>query len=182
MRWLRLKFLRGSRQHRGRVREWLAAHPRISALLERGGCLHVDEFALARGIAVGLFVGFTPTVGIQTFMMLAGSLAFRANFFAAFIVSNVSNPLTMAPLYYGFNQLGEWLLHELPVSVAPAVTTLEDEIAHETLAIVLGSLVIAIPAATLGYFAFLALWRRLGLRLPYSAGPAAEPERAEDDG
>jgi hypothetical protein len=42
--------------------------------------------------------------------------------------------------------------------------------------------VIAIPAATLGYFAFLALWRWLGLRLPYSAGPAAEPERAEDDG
>jgi hypothetical protein len=166
MRWLRLKFLRGSRQHRGRVRAWLAAHPRISALLERGGCLHVDEFALARGIAVGLFVGFTPTVGIQTFMMLAGSLAFRANFFAAFIVSNVSNPLTMAPLYYGFNRLGQWLIDQLPISPASTVTTLGDEIAHETVAMVLGSLVIATPAAALGYFVFLWLWRRLGLHLP----------------
>jgi len=166
VRWLRLQFLRGSRQHRSRVRTWLAAHPRISGLLERGGCLHVDEFALARGIAVGLFVGFTPTVGIQTFMMLAGSLAFRANFIAAFLVSNVSNPFTVAPLYYGFNQLGEWLLAKLPVPAAPAVTTLGEEIAHETLAMVLGSLVVAIPAAALGYFLFLWLWRRLGLHLP----------------
>src|SRR6056297_551831 len=121
MRWLRFHFLKGSRQHRGRVRAWLAAHPRISKLLERGGCLHIDEFALARGIAVGFFVGFTPTVGIQTFMMLAGSLAFRANFIGAFIVSNVSNPFTMAPLYYGFNQLGEWLMLRLPILAGPPV-------------------------------------------------------------
>jgi hypothetical protein len=184
MRWLRLQFLRGSRQHRSRIRRWLEQHPRISGLLERGGCLHVDEFALARGIAVGLFIGFTPTVGIQTFMMLAASLAFRANFIAAFIVSNVSNPFTMAPLYYGFNQLGEWLMNELPISPAPAITTLGDEIAYETVAMVLGSLVIAIPAAALGYFAFLWIWRRLGLRLPYSAAPgqgAPGPASAEDD-
>ena len=181
MRWLRLQFLKGSRQHRSRVREWLEAHPRISGLLERGGCLHVDEFALARGIAVGLFVGFTPTVGIQTFMMLAGSLAFRANFVAAFIVSNVSNPFTMAPLYYGFNQLGEWLLGRLPVDPGSAVDTIGDEIAHETVAMVLGSLVIAIPAAAIGYFAFLRLWRKLGLHLPIRKSQrVASPVR--DDG
>lgn len=165
MRWLRLKFLQGSRQHRGRVRAWLYAHPRISRVLERGGCLHVDEFALARGIAVGLFVGFTPTVGIQTFMMLAGSLTFRANFVAAFIVSNVSNPLTMAPLYYGFNRLGDWFLRKLPVTPVP-VAGLGDDVARETIAMLIGSLVIAIPAAALGYFIFLWLWRKLGLHLP----------------
>jgi hypothetical protein len=181
MRWLRLKFLRGSRQHRGRVRRWLEAHPRISRILERGGCLNVDEFALARGIAVGLFIGFTPTVGIQTLLMLAGSLAFRANFVAAFIVSNVSNPFTMAPLYYGFNRLGEWLMDQLPLSPAPTVTTLGDEIAHETVAMVLGSLVIATPAAALGYFVFLWLWRSLGLRLPIRPAPRDVPARPGKD-
>lgn len=165
MRWLRLQFLKGSRQHRSRVRDWLRAHPRISSLLERGGCLHVDEFALARGIAVGLLVGFTPTVGIQTFMMLAGSLTFRANFIAAFIVSNVSNPFTMAPLYYGFNRLGDWLLKQLPVTPVP-VGDFGDEVARETLAMVIGSLAVAIPAAALGYFLFLWLWRKLDLHLP----------------
>ncbi|MGK7297198.1 MAG: DUF2062 domain-containing protein [Candidatus Wenzhouxiangella sp. M2_3B_020] len=162
------------------MREWLEAHPRISGLLERGGCLHVDEFALARGIAVGLFVGFTPTVGIQTFMMLAGSLAFRANFVAAFIVSNVSNPFTMAPLYYGFNQLGEWLLTQLPVDPGATVETIGDEIAHETVAMVLGSLVIAIPAAAIGYFVFLWLWRKLGLHLPIRKSQrVSAPERGD---
>ncbi|MBL39307.1 MAG: hypothetical protein CMP07_12945 [Xanthomonadales bacterium] len=176
MRWLRLQFLRGSRQHRGRVRAWLREHPRISGLLERGGCLNVDEYALARGIAVGLLVGFTPTVGIQTLMMLAGSLSFRANFIAAFIVSNVSNPFTMAPLYYSFNRLGSWLLQRLPVSHAP-IEGLGEEIARETLAMFIGSLAIAIPASAVGYFLFLWLWRKLGLHMPVRKSAPNEPEQ-----
>ncbi|MEX2499241.1 MAG: DUF2062 domain-containing protein [Wenzhouxiangellaceae bacterium] len=178
MRWLRLQFLRGSRQHRGRVRDWLQAHPRISGVLERGGCLNIDEYALARGIAVGFFIGFTPTVGIQTFMMLAASLSFRANFIAAFIVSNVSNPFTMAPLYYGFNRLGTWLLRRLPISHAP-VGDVGEEVVRETLAMLLGSLVIAIPAAAIGYFVFLWLWRKTGLHLPLRKG--RDDEKAADD-
>ena len=175
MRWLRLQLLRGSRQHRNRVREWLRAHPRISRLLEQGGCLHVDEFTLARGIAVGLFVGFTPTVGIQTLLMLGASLTFRANFIAAFIVSNVSNPFTLAPLYYGFNQLGDWLLKQLPVTPVP-VDDFGEEVARETLSMVLGSLAIAVPAAAMGYFVFLWLWRKLGLHFPAGRENAVNPE------
>ena len=165
MRWLRLKFLRGSRQQRSRVRDWLQRHPKISRFLERGGCLNVDEYALARGIAVGLLVGFTPTVGIQTLMMLAASLSFRANFIAAFIVSNVSNPFTMAPLYYGFYRLGSWLLERLPISHAP-ITDMVDEIARQTLAMFIGSLAIAIPASALGYFVFLWVWRKFDMHMP----------------
>ena len=156
------------------MREWLRAHPRISRLLERGGCLHVDEFALARGIAVGLFVGFTPTVGIQTLLMLGGSLTFRANFIAAFIVSNISNPFTLAPLYYGFNQLGGWLLKQLPVTPVP-VDDFGEEVARETISMVLGSLAIAVPAAAMGYFVFLWLWRKLGLHFPAGRENARQP-------
>ena len=178
MRWLRLQFLRGSRQHRSRVREWLRRHPLISRLLERGGCLNIDEYALARGIAVGLLVGFTPTVGIQTPLMLAGSLTVRANFIAAFIVSNISNPFTVAPLYFGFNRLGAWLLQRLPVSPAP-FEGLGDEIARETLEMFIGSLVIAIPASAIGYFLFLWLWRKLNLHMPVRKPEARETDRSE---
>ncbi|MFN2333947.1 MAG: DUF2062 domain-containing protein [Wenzhouxiangellaceae bacterium] len=137
----------------------------MSAVLERGGSLNVDEYALARGVAVGLVVGLTPTVGIQTFMMLIASLTFRANFPAAMVVSFVSNPLTMGPLYYGFNQLGAWLMDRLPISHAP-VSGLGQGIASETLAMVIGSLVIALPAGLIGYVLFLFFWRKLNLRLP----------------
>jgi uncharacterized protein (DUF2062 family) len=171
MRWLRLKFFQRSRQHRERLRSWLERHPRVSALLERGGCLHVDEFALARGVSLGLFVGLTPTVGIQTAMMIAGSLMFRANFPAAFIVSFVSNPVTMAPLYYGFHELGVALMRWLPVTRA-AAESLGQNFAADTIATLIGSMAVAIPAAVVGYFAFLALWRGLGLRMPFLKGGA----------
>ncbi len=163
MRWLRLKLFRGARSNRHRLRDWLAAHPRISRLLERGGCLHVDEYAIARGVAVGLLIGLTPTVGIQTFMMIGASLSFRANFIAAYIVSFVSNPVTMAPLYYGFSQLGGLLLRHSPL--APShIEGLAEEVAQETLELVIGSLMIAIPASVCGYFLFLWLWRVLHIQ------------------
>lgn len=165
MRWLRLQFLRRHRQHRGRIREWIEAHPRLVRILERGGALHIDETTLARGVAVGLFIGMTPTVGIQTVMMLIAAFAFRANFFAAFIVSNVSNPFTMAPLYWGWNRLGHWLINRLPIEPV-AINSLGEEVAYETMAMFVGSLMTALPASVLGYFGFLWLWRKLGLTIP----------------
>jgi uncharacterized protein (DUF2062 family) len=165
MRWLRLQFLRRHRQHRHRVRGWIESHPRLVRILERAGAMHIDETTLARGIAVGLFIGMTPTVGIQTAMMLVAAFAFRANFFAAFVVSNVSNPLTMAPLYYGWNQLGHWLIDRLPIQPF-SVDGIGEEIAFETVSMLLGSLVTAVPSAVLGYVGFLWLWRVLDLRLP----------------
>lgn len=159
MRWFRLQFLKRARSQRNRIRQWLEGRPRLAAFLERSGCLHVDEFAVGRGIALGLFIGLTPTVGIQTVLMVIGSMVFRANFPAAFLVSFVSNPLTVAPLYYGFNRLGQLLLSLLPISL-PDVGDLGEEIARETLEIFLGSMVIAIPVAVTGYFMGTLLWRR----------------------
>lgn len=172
MRWLRLQFLRRHRQHRHRVRDWIEAHPRLMRFLERAGAMNIDETTLARGIAVGLFIGMTPTVGIQTGMMLVAAFAFRANFFAAFVVSNVSNPLTMAPLYYGWNQLGHWLIDRLPIQPL-SIDGIGEEIAFETVSMLLGSLVTAIPSAVLGYVGFLWLWRALNLRLPGERGRSA---------
>jgi len=165
MRWLKLKFLRGHRQHRNRIRDWIEVHPRLVRVLERGGALHIDETTLARGMAVGLFVGMTPTVGIQTVLMLVAAFAFRANFLAAFLISNVSNPLTMAPLYYGWNRLGHWLIDRLPIEPV-VIDSLGEEVAFETLAMFIGSLLTALPASALGYFGFLWLWRKLGWTIP----------------
>ncbi|PKL96087.1 MAG: DUF2062 domain-containing protein [Gammaproteobacteria bacterium HGW-Gammaproteobacteria-8] len=183
MRWLRLQFLRRHRWHRSHVRGWLESHPRLVRVLERAGALHIDETTLARGVAVGLFIGMTPTVGIQTGMMLIAAFAFRANFFAAFLVSNVSNPLTMAPLYYGWNQLGHWLIDRLPIQPFQ-IDGIGEEIAFETVSMLLGSLVTAVPSAVLGYFGFLRLWRALDLRLPGQQaqvlGDESEQRSAED--
>lgn len=186
MRWLRFRLLRDSRRRHREARQWLANHPRVARFLERTGCLNVDEYALARGIAVGMFVGLTPTVGIQTILMMLGSMTFRANFLAAFAVSWVSNPLTMAPLYFGFNRIGDavfgWLLDSMAW-----LSGVSAEIVRETAALFLGSLLVAMPASVIGYGLFLWAWRKLGLRLghkrrrtpsePIDSGAGTIPEQ-----
>lgn len=91
MRVLRLKFLQGSHQHRGMLPQRLAEHRCVSRVLERGGRLDIDEFALVRRVSAGPFVRLTPNAGIQTSMMSAGSLTFRAEVLAALVGSFVSH-------------------------------------------------------------------------------------------
>jgi uncharacterized protein len=167
--WLRNQFSRRLRRARVRTRIWLRQHPKARATLARSGSLDVDEFTLARGVAVGLFVGLTPTLGFQTPLMLGASMALRANFPAAFLVSWINNPFTVAFLYLGFHQLGEWVMERLPFRsdrLFSGLSRWKEELAEDTLALVIGSLCLAVPVAVAGYFLFLLIWRRFDLHLP----------------
>lgn len=148
---------------RARSQEWLDAHPRVAHALERTGCLSLHRRALARGVAVGLFVALTPTFGFQTALMVAGCVLLRGNFPAAFLVSWVSNPITVAPLYFAFNVLGEAIFGEVVRSTLQ-FTGLLAEAALETILLALGSLLIALPAAAAGYALFLWSWQLLAWR------------------
>jgi uncharacterized protein (DUF2062 family) len=151
-------------------------------VLERAGSLNVDEFALARGVAVGVFIGLTPTLGVQTLLILGASLMLRANFPAAFVASFVNNPLTVAPMYYGMNRLGQLLLNVLPGAGGVPLDIDEEiaeEIVEEAAALVVGSLAIAVPVAVLGYYLFLWVWRRFHLHLPRPV-PDSDADPATD--
>ena len=71
--------------------------------------LHADDppYRLAMGVALGVFIAFTPTVGIQ--MMLGAFFAWvlRANKAVAVAVVWISNPVTTVPMYYGCYKVGE---------------------------------------------------------------------------
>ena len=67
--------------------------------------LHADDppHRVALGMAVGMFVAFTPTVGIQ--MVIAGFLSWllRANKAVSMAAVWISNPATLVPIYwYGY--------------------------------------------------------------------------------
>lgn len=141
---------RQHRRSRKQSRRWRQEHPRLYALLTVGGCLHWQRESIARGIAVGLFVGLTPTVGIQTLFILIGCIAVRGYFPAAFAVSWVSNPFTIVPMYWLFNAIGDFIFGHLlkpDLLLAPVL----DNALREALLGLLGSLLIATPAAALGY-------------------------------
>ena len=59
---------------------------------------------IALGTAIGMFLGLTPTVGIQMFLVIITYyiclILFRFNCKAAIVTVYISNPLTMLPLYW----------------------------------------------------------------------------------
>ena len=67
---------------------------------------------LALGAAIGMFVGLTPTVGVQMAMvvLVAAIPKLKFNVPLACAMVWISNPLTMIPLYYGMYWLGVLLL------------------------------------------------------------------------
>ncbi|MDF1735332.1 MAG: DUF2062 domain-containing protein [Minwuia sp.] len=72
---------------------------------------------VARGVAVGLAVAFTPTVGVQLVMVLliwmlakAAGPRFRFHAISAFAWVWVTNIFTIGPIYYGFLLTGQLLL------------------------------------------------------------------------
>lgn len=138
------------RYFRTRGHAWLQTHPRTLNALEFTGCLRRGPEAIARGVFVGLFVGLTPTVGGQTLLMILGCMALRGNFPSAFAVSWVSNPFTVAPLYWLFHGLGKQVFQKLPLfdSGAWYVQGIGDDIVFAGL----GSLLLALPAAIGGYY------------------------------
>lgn len=82
------------------VRWW--SHPRT--LLRHILMLDDTPHSIALGTAVGVFVGMTPTVGIQMILVVVLSFltrrVFRFNVIAALIAIYISNPVTTVPIYW----------------------------------------------------------------------------------
>jgi uncharacterized protein len=82
-----------------------------------GKLLMLDDtpHRIALGMAIGVFISWTPTLGFQ--MLAAVPLAYllRANRVSSVIGVYLSNPLTIVPMYWLDYQLGAMLLRT-PVS------------------------------------------------------------------
>lgn len=170
-----------------RARIWLDRHPRTAAVLERTDCLRLHRRGVARGVAIGLFVALTPTVGVQTLLMLGACLLARANFPVAFGVSWISNPVTLAPLYFGYHQLGERLFSPI-VEMGLQLAGYGRNAAVDAFYVAAGSLLVALPVAIAGYFLTSWGWRRWVihrraqklLRSPGRAKDSSSPTRPGD--
>jgi uncharacterized protein len=133
-----------------RTNDWLEGNPRLRNRLQDSGSLKGGSETIARGIAIGLFIGLTPTVGFQTILMITACILFAGNFPAAFATSFISNPFTMAPIYWSFHELGEAVF-----SVIPLLSGYNDGrifgMFDEILFTGIGSLLIATPVSIGSY-------------------------------
>jgi len=73
-----------------------------------------DASSIASGLAIGVFIGATPTIPFHTALIILAGLLFRRNITAGLLGSwMVSNPLTIPILYLSQYELGRVLL-EMP--------------------------------------------------------------------
>ena len=80
----------------------------VSKKLKR---LRGSPVSLARGTAVGVFIGFAPVMPFKSMLILAITLATRSSTVAALLICTlICNPLTYLPLYYLAWLLGDLML------------------------------------------------------------------------
>ena len=75
--------------------------------------LNDTPHGVAMGVAVGVFIGLTPTVGLQMAIVALISLFIRCNRTAGCAMVWITNPVTMVPIYFGNYIVGAHLLHRL---------------------------------------------------------------------
>jgi uncharacterized protein (DUF2062 family) len=70
--------------------------------------LHADDtpHRIALGAAIGMFVAFTPTMGMQTVITLAIAALFRANKVVGLPFIWITNPVSFVPIYWSCWRLG----------------------------------------------------------------------------
>lgn len=73
-------------------------------------CLKGDPRKIAIGMAIGVFVGITPTIPLHTILSTGIVLIFRQNLTAALLGNWISNPLTIPLLYFTEYEIGQHLL------------------------------------------------------------------------
>ncbi len=152
---------------------------KVRRWLHQSGCLTFKREPIARGVGIGLLIGFTPTVGFQTAMMLGACLWLRGNFPVAFAMSWVSNPVTLPPMIYAYYQLGDKLFGSW-VKARFVGTGGIDEAMIGVVNTALGCALIAIPMALIGYFASLGMsevWNRRRHNARRERREAAKRER-----
>ncbi|MDH3976414.1 MAG: DUF2062 domain-containing protein [Deltaproteobacteria bacterium] len=115
---------------------------------------------VARGMALGVFIGMTPTMGIQMPIALFFAMILRENKIAALIGVWISNPMTVIPIYTFNFKMGKYLLGT-PDLKMPDFSSLEDifQLGYDLLMpLTMGSLVVGVVAAAVAYVATLYIY------------------------
>ncbi len=139
--------------------------------------LQGDPIAIARGVAIGVFVGITPTIPLSTISAIVLAMALRGSKIAALLCTfAVSNPVTFIPQYYFSWKIGNfltpsdllWERISLEVdfimqgaSFSECLTAI-GRLGYETIiGMVLGGCVLAAPFTVVSYFAALRFFKTL---------------------
>jgi uncharacterized protein (DUF2062 family) len=146
--------------------------------------LQVDDSParVALAFAVGVFVSFSPFLGIHTGMSLTLAFVFRLNRVAILVGTWVNNPWTIAPVYTAGTLLGCVLLGVSPTSLGAIDWKTHGRAFYEVLfegfrplllPFFVGNLIVAAVAGVVTYFVVLHTLRRRRADAAEPPSPAA---------
>jgi hypothetical protein len=132
----------------------------LGTLIHDPNLLHLNRHSVSRAMAIGLFWAMIP----MPMQMLAAAICAvpaRANLPIAAGLVWLTNPLTMPPVFYCNYKVGAWLM-DTPVKAMPMELSLawvRQMLNSHWQPLFLGSFVVGIVIAILGYVATQSYWR-----------------------
>jgi uncharacterized protein (DUF2062 family) len=142
--------LRGNRQLRFALGE----------LLHDPNLWHLNRRSVSGGVAIGLFVAWVP-LPVQTLLAALAALVCRVNLALSVVVVWVTNPVTIAPMFWSAWRIGESILgsrHE-PQRFELTVEWLSAELGQIWQPLLLGCAILGALSAGLGYLICRLAWR-----------------------
>ena len=141
-------------------------------------------------VSVALFMAWVP-VPFQMILAAGAAIAIRCNLPVAVALVWISNPVTVAPMFYGAYELGGWILDVPPVDLRIDISLqwLLHELGRVWEPFLLGCFVLGIASAVLGHVAVRLAWRahvmvswrdRRDRRIQRRRGRAAPDARAAE--
>ena len=143
-----------------RIREEPILKRVFGTLLHESNLWHLNRRSVALGVAIGLFMTFTP-FPLQMVWAAIAAMALRANLPIAVAMVWITNPLTFAPIYLSAYQLGAWVL-DLPPREMPldfSFRSVISEIDRIWKPLFVGSGILSVTASILGYVLTNLLWK-----------------------
>jgi uncharacterized protein len=132
----------------------------LEAFLHNHNLWCINRYSTRCAFAVGTFAALMP-VPFQSLLAVGLSIFFRANIPIAFAMCWVTNPFTMAPIFYICYNIGSLILNQ-PTEAVELYASFEwimGSISTVGGAFLLGSLILAIFCSVFMFFAVDCLWR-----------------------
>jgi uncharacterized protein len=121
--------------------------------------LQEDPRKIAGGMALGVFIAFTPTIPFHMVGAIILAALLRVSPVTAFLGIQICNPLTIPAIYIAAYKVGQFLLYRGKPLVFPETFSFKawiEVLWQGGVALQVGGVILAIPPAIAAYF--LTLW------------------------
>lgn len=139
------------------AQRWLAP---VRHLLDEPNLWAIRRRSVAPAVAIGLFWAWLPIPG-HTFWAGLTAIGSKVHLPLAMILTWVTNPVTILPMYYGAYRVGRWLLRIPPQEFRfeMSVSWFTGEFLEIWQPLVLGCTLFGMTSAVIGYITVDQLWR-----------------------